>query len=226
MPVDPDISALAKRMLSVVRRDGADLLLANLLLQSRGLMNEAQTKVRDDLERRAKSLVDKYAWGAGGAAAVSPLPMLDLAAGGAITTKMVVDLARVYKHDIDSETAVNLLAQLGKNLIAILGVSAATPLVTSACASLLKTVPGAGTIAGGLLQGVVQALITRWIGVVFIEYFQNESVRGADSLAAMARKKWEHVTSVAELAKLVAAARGGWSTKDQDDDTRGKDDGK
>ncbi len=226
VPVDPDISALAKRMLSVVRRDGADLLLANLLLQSRGLMNEAQTKVRDDLERRAKSLVDKYAWGAGGAAAVSPLPMLDLAAGGAITTKMVVDLARVYKHDIDSETAVNLLAQLGKNLIAILGVSAATPLVTSACASLLKTVPGAGTIAGGLLQGVVQALITRWIGVVFIEYFQNESVRGADSLAAMARKKWEHVTSVAELAKLVAAARGGWSTKDQDDDTRGKDDGK
>ena len=125
---------------------------------------------------------------------------------------------RFYKHDIDSETAVNLLAQLGKNLLAILGVSAATPLVVSACASLMKTVPGAGTIAGGLLQGIVQALITRWIGAVFIEYFQDESVRGADSLAAMARKKWEHVTSVRELARLVAAARSGWSTNEEADD--------
>jgi small GTP-binding protein len=218
VPVDPDISALAKRMLNVVRRDGANLLLANLLLRSRGLMTEAQAKVREDLDQRARVLVDRYAWGAGGAAAVSPLPMLDLAAGGAITTKMVIDLSRVYKHDIDSETAVNLLAQLGKNLLAILGVSAATPLVVSACASLMKTVPGAGTIAGGLLQGIVQALITRWIGAVFIEYFQDESVRGADSLAAMARKKWEHVTSVRELARLVAAARSGWSTNEEADD--------
>lgn len=217
VPVDPDISMLAKRMLAVVRRDGSDLLLSNLLLKSRGLIEEAQQKVRDDLHRRAWRLVDRYSWGAGGAAAVSPLPLLDLAAGGAITTKMVFDLSNVYQHSIDSETAVNLLSQLGKNLLAILGVSAATPLIAGAVASLLKTVPGAGTIAGGLLQGVVQALITRWIGAVFIEYFENESVRGEDSLAIVARKKWDHLTSVQELAKLVAAARHGW----KEESTRG-----
>ena len=80
---------------------------------------------------------------------------------------MVVDLAHVYRQDIDIDAAVKLLGELGKNLLAILGVSAATPAVASVVASLLKSVPGAGTIAGGLLQGIVQALITRWIGAVF-----------------------------------------------------------
>ena len=81
-------------------------------------------------------------WGAGGAAAISPLPLLDLAAGSAVSVKMVVELAKVYRQDVDFEVAVNLLGQLGKNLLGILGVTAATPAVTAAVASLLKTVPG------------------------------------------------------------------------------------
>ena len=40
-------------------------------------------------------------WGAGGAAALSPFPLLDLAAGCAISTKMVVELAKVYRQDVD-----------------------------------------------------------------------------------------------------------------------------
>ena len=87
---------------------------------------------------------------------------------------MVVDLASVYRQDVDFKMAATLLGQLGKNLIAILGVSAATPAVVSGVATLLKTVPGAGTIAGGVLQGVVQAIVTRWIGAIFVEYFRTK----------------------------------------------------
>ena len=50
-------------------------------------------------------------------------------------------------------------------------------------ASLLKTVPGVGTIAGGFLQGLVQALVTRWIGGVFIEYFSDEMRQPEGGLA-------------------------------------------
>ena len=156
--VPPDISALADRMMDVVRHDGRDLLLANLLLQSRGLVESARGSVQAALDKRAWELVDRYMWGAGGVAALSPLPLLDLAAGSAVSVKMVVELAKVYRQDVDFEVAVNLLGQLGKNLLGILGVTAATPAVTAAVASLLKTVPGAGTIAGGVLQGLVQAL--------------------------------------------------------------------
>ena len=202
-----DIAPLADRMMEIVRRDGSDLLLANLLLQSRGLVEEARQRVQQSLDARAWQIVDRYMWGAGGAAAISPLPILDLAAGGAVTTKMVLELARVYRQEIVADTVVTLLGQLGKNLIAILGVSAATPAVASAIASLLKTIPGAGTIAGGLLQGIVQAFVTRWIGAVFIAYFKNEMQQPEGGLASLARREWKKVTSVGELRKLVQAAR-------------------
>ncbi len=202
-----DIRKLAERMLQVVQRDGRDLLLANLLLQSRGLYEDARQQVAAALDKRAWEIVDRYMWGAGGAAALSPLPLVDLAAGGAISIKMVIQLARVYRQDIDLDAAVNLVGQLGKNLIGILGVSAATPAVTSAVASLLKTVPGAGTIAGGVLQGLVQAVITRWIGAVFIVYFKNEMQQPEGGLASLARREWQRVTRADELRKLLKAAK-------------------
>lgn len=205
--VPPDIEALGSRMLEVLRADGRDLLLANLLLQSRGMVEEARQRVKASLDRKAWALVDVYTWGAGGAAAVSPLPIVDLVAGIAISTKMVVDLSRVYGQEIDIKAAVNLLGQLGKHLVSILGVHLATPAIVSAVGSLLKTIPGIGTIAGGLLQGVVQALVTRWIGAIFIEYFRNEMQMPEGGLASLARREWQKLTTADELRKLVAQAR-------------------
>lgn len=205
--VPPDIQPLAERMLEIVRKDGRDLLAANLLLQSRGLVDDAKDRVRLALDKRASQIIDKYTWGAAGAAALSPLPVVDLAAGCAISTKMVMDLARVYHQDIDVEVAVNLLGQQGKNLLGVIGTSAATPVVASSVASFIKGVPGIGTIAGGMMQGVVQAVITRWIGNIFIRYFKSEMKEPPGGLAALAREEWEKVTSVNELRKLVKSAR-------------------
>lgn len=203
----PDIEPLARRMLQIIQRDGRDLLLANLLLQSRGLVDEARRKVQDRLDERAREIVERYTWGAAGAAALSPLPVVDLIAGCAISSKMVVELARVYHQEMDLDTALTLLKQLGKNLVAILGVSAATPAVTSAVASLLKAVPGAGTLAGGVLQGLVQALITRWIGAVFMEYFKNEMREPPGGFASLARRQWEQLTTVDQLRQLLQTSR-------------------
>ncbi len=138
---------------------------------------------------------------------MSPFPVVDLAAGCAVSTKMVVDLARVYRQDVDLDVAVNLLGQQGKNLLAVLGTSAATPVVAMVVASMLKTVPGIGTVAGGLLQGTVQALVTRWIGAVFMAYFKDEMREPPGGMTALARREWERVTSVVELRKLVQTAR-------------------
>jgi len=205
--VPADIGPLARRMLEVVRSGGRDLLLANLLLRSRGLVEEAHRLVEDAIDAKAREIVDRYTWACGAAAALSPLPLLDLFASSALTVKMVIDLARIYRQELDFEFAVNLLAQLGKNLIAILGVNAAAPAVTAALASLLKTVPVAGTIAGGALQGIVQALVTRWIGLVFIGYFKAEMKMPPEGLANLARREWQRLTSPTELIKFLQEAR-------------------
>jgi uncharacterized protein (DUF697 family) len=183
------------------------MLMANVLLQSRGLVEEAKRSVEEALERQARDTVDRYTWAAGATAALSPLPLLDLFASSAMTVKMVLDLARVYRQELDFDVAVNLLGQLGKNLIAILGVNAATPAVTAAIASALKTVPIAGTIAGGALQGIVQALVTRWIGLVFLSYFRSEMKMPPEALADLARREWQRLTSPGELMKFLQDAR-------------------
>ena len=205
--VDPNIDPLANRMMQIVNRDGKDLLMANLLLQSRGLVEKARSRVQESIDRKAWDVVDKYMWGAGGIAALSPFPVVDLVAGSAISTKMIIDLAEVYQQKVDLETASKWLGEMGKNLIGVLGAQGATVAVSAVVASLIKTIPFAGTIAGGVLQGAVQALITKWIGSVFIEYFRNEMQTPEGGLAGLARRKWEIVTSVDELRKLVQTAR-------------------
>lgn len=212
--VPPDISPLADRLMTIVGREGGDLLLANLLMQSRGLVDEAKGRVLATLDQEADRLIDRYMWAAGGAAAANPIPLLDLAVGSGVLVKMTLDLAAVYKQKVDADTVTEMLAQLGKNLVAMLGASAAAPALGSAIGSLLKTVPGIGWIAGGLLQGVVQALVAAWIGRVFKAYFRAEMQPPPGGLAELARTEWANVTSAAELRKLVTRGRDKIATRE------------
>lgn len=205
--VQPDVTPLAHRMLQIVERDGRELLLANLLLQSRGLVDEAKQRVLATLDERADGVIGKYMWAAGGAAAINPFPLLDLAGGSAITVKMVLELATVYGQKIDADTIVTLLGQLGKNLVAMVGATAAAPAIGAAIGSILKTAPGIGTITGGVVQGLVQALVTRWIGRVFMEYFRHEMQPPPGGLAELARRQWAEVTRPEQLKKLIQLGR-------------------
>ena len=198
---EPDVSALAERMMEIIHREGSRLLLANLLIRARGLVAETKNRVAAQLDREARDVVGRYMWQAGGAAALSPFPLLDLAAGLGISYKMVLDIAAIYRQKIDLESAREMVAQAGKNLVASAGAALATPSVAALGASALKAIPGAGTIAGGLLQGLVQALVTRWIGLVFSDYFRQEM--SSEALPALAKAKWSEVTRPAELARLV-----------------------
>jgi len=207
LEIPPSVQALAERLMQVVKHDGRELLLANLLLQSRGLVDEAKARVRAVLDDRAKEIIRKHMWAAGGAAGINPIPLLDIAGGSAITVKMVLELARVYKQPIDADTVVKLLEQLGKNLVAMIGATAAAPAVASGIGALLKTVPGIGTLAGGLVQGTVQALVTRWIGNVFQKYFQEEMKAPPGGFAELAREQWQQLTQPESLRKLIQIGR-------------------
>lgn len=213
--IPPDIEPLASRMVEIVRKDGKDLLMANVLLQSRGLVEKARDRVQKNIDEKAWDIVDKYMWGAGGVAALSPFPVVDLIAGSAISTKMILDLADVYNQKVDLDMAKTWLAEMGKNLIACVGVQGAAIALAAVTSSLIKTVPFAGTFAGGVLQGAVQALITKWIGSVFIDYFRSEMKTPEGGLAGLARRHWDKVMAVDELRKLVQTARSKLSDGDE-----------
>jgi hypothetical protein len=205
--IEPDIDPLAERMMAVLQNEGKQLLLANLLIQSRSLLEKAKANAQAAIDRKAENAIDRYMWTSAGVAAVNPFPVVDVLAGMGISTKMILDLAEIYQQKVDLETASKWLGQMGKILIGVIGSQGVALVTTSVVASLIKAIPGVGTIAGNLTQGVIQALLTKWIGNVFMEYFRNEMQTPEGGLAAIARRQWDQLTTLDELRKLVQTAR-------------------
>jgi uncharacterized protein len=203
--VDPNIEPLLNR-LSVALKDRQGLLLNNLVEQARVLIAEVRQRTRAHLDNKAWEVVESYMWQAGAAAALSPLPILDIITGIGFTSKMVFDLAAVYRQPIDLNAARALLGELGSNSVGILGANLASIPVGALAASLIKVVPGVGTLAGGAMQGFIQALMVRWIGSTFIEYFRKE-MKTVGGLAEVARQKWREVTQPSSITELAQRAR-------------------
>jgi len=202
--IAPDVSALVERMTGIIKGHRRDLLLCNLLLQSRMLKKDTEERLRKMLVSRARRVVDSYTWKSALAAAASPTPILDVAAGLGFSLKMILDIASVFEIKIEISDARQLLNQLMKNLYASLGASALAPAVAQIVASAIKGIPVAGTLSGGALQGVVQAVVTRWIGTVMVEYFQERKSRETGSdLQSLAMEKWKEATSASQLASLA-----------------------
>jgi uncharacterized protein len=193
--VEPDIAPLAGRMMEIVKRDGRDLLMANLLLRARGVVHEARESVRELLDKRAREIVWGYVWKAGLAAAVNPLPVADLGVAFGLLAKMGLELGRVYRQDVDPAAIEKMLGEL-KRVAATMGTA-------SLAASAIKSFPGMGTLAGGAMQGLTQALMARWVGKIFIEYFRHDRKPPEGSLEALARAQWEGVTKPVELDLLI-----------------------
>jgi small GTP-binding protein len=91
----PDIADLARRLTAIVKRDGQDLLLVNLLLQSQAIAADARGQLTSLLDERAAQIIRRYMWRSGAVAAAIPLASVDIAAGLSISTKMVLELARL-----------------------------------------------------------------------------------------------------------------------------------
>jgi len=202
--ISPDISVLSERMYQLIQGERRQLVLCNLLLQSRMLKREVAERLRKKVLLKAKAVVESYTWKAALAAALSPTPVLDLAVGLGFSLKMIIEIAAVFEKRIELNHAKELLDKLLKNLYASLGASALAPAVSQVVASGLKGMPAVGTLSGGALQGIVQALVTRWTGSVMVEYFQQETDAEAQmDLQAVAMEKWKQMTSPSQLASLA-----------------------
>jgi hypothetical protein len=53
----------------------------------------------------------------------------------------------------------------------------------------------------------VQALVTRWVGNVFVEYLRNEMQPPPGGLTEVARRQWHELTRPEALRKLIHLGR-------------------
>ncbi|HNL39149.1 MAG TPA: DUF697 domain-containing protein [Saprospiraceae bacterium] len=152
------------------------LTLIDLVEQERHL-SKAHTMNKAEKQQKATEIIRNHVGFSLGAALV-PFPGADLLAVSAVQLNMMRQLAKLYD--------VSFLDSLGKNIIsAVVGGS-----VARLGASLVKAIPGVGTIIGELSMPVLSGASTYALGRVLANHFQQGGTL-ADLDLKSARREFE-----------------------------------
>jgi len=98
-----------------------------------------------------------YSLGAG----LVPVPLLDIAAVSVVQLDMLKQLAKVYGQDFKESAGKGWISAITGSTMARMG------------ASLVKTIPGIGSILGGVTMSALSGASTYAIGQVFIWHFST-----------------------------------------------------
>jgi len=125
----------------------------------------------------ANKIIRKHViWSLGGG--LIPIPMLDFTAVTAIQIDMLSQLATLYGADYTASTGKTFVAALTGSTFAKIG------------ASLVKIVPGIGTVIGGLSMSIMSGASTYAVGKVAVTHFETGG-NLLDINMAMAKKAYE-----------------------------------
>jgi len=119
-------------------------------------------------DEAASQIVDRFSlWS--GAAGLIPVPIVDIAAVGGLQLQMLRRISEVYGIPFSSNRGKSIIASLAGALI-----PASTATTTAmGVGSLMKGLPGVGTVIGALTMPVFSAGATYVIGKVFIQHFAS-----------------------------------------------------
>lgn len=141
--------------------------------------------------QKAQPLLEKYQWLNASAAFASPLPSTDMIAAAAITGKMVVDLGAIYHHRFSLKEAQNIATILAAALVKLGVVELSTQLMGAVLKGHITTY-----VAGGVIQGLSSAYLTRIAGLSLVEHFEIMSCQPSDSSASIFSA--QHLNQVVE----------------------------
>ena len=119
-------------------------------------------------DEQASQLVDRFSLWAG-AAGLVPIPIVDIAVVGGVQLQMLRKLSEIYGVPFSDNMGKSVLASVAG---AVIPASTATA-AAMGVGSLVKGLPGIGTLVGALTMPVVSAGATYVIGKVFIQHFAS-----------------------------------------------------
>jgi uncharacterized protein len=166
-----EIASLTQQLSSVLAKESDRLLWATTYRQLAGVKAEAKTALNAARRDRAMPIIEQNQWIVAAAAFANPLPALDLLATAAVNTQMIVDLGGVYQQKFTLEQAQTAAGAMG-NVMLKLGL---VELCTQTVANLLKT-NAITFVAGGLVQGLSAAYLTRIAGLTLVEYLEAQDL--------------------------------------------------
>jgi uncharacterized protein len=176
----PQVKTLTERLQYILINDAQKLIIASSLGSAEALKVQARHKLNEKRRTIAMPIVDRAQWVVAGTAFATPFPALDLLATAAINGQMVVELSNLYQQKFSLEQA----KQIAKNMAEIMIKLGIVEVSTQAIASVLKT-NALTYMAGGALQGVSGAYLTRIAGLSLMTYWEEESNLAATPTAAV-----------------------------------------
>jgi len=116
------------------------------------------------LDNAGKLIASASRWSL--AAALIPVPYLDMAALAGVQTKLVMDLAELYGEKASKEVVSGAISVLLGTLVPVGAAHAAV-------GATAKFFPGVGTIIGSVSMAAFGAAATYAVGKVFVRHFEN-----------------------------------------------------
>jgi uncharacterized protein (DUF697 family) len=160
------------------------LVMATNLRRSQLLGEQIQTAINQVRRQIALPQVDQLQWIAGATAFANPVASLDLLATLAINAQLIINLGKIYGFHLSLQQA-RVAASSLANLTVKLGL---VELSTQALSTVLKS-HFATYVAGGMVQGLGAAYLTRMAGLSLITYFEQAALAGTPTSAL----SWEAI---------------------------------
>jgi len=135
---------------------------------SAGASASANHLTDEQRDEQASKVVERFSWWSG-AAGLVPIPLVDMAAVGGVQLQMLRRLSEIYGVSFSENMGKSVIASLAG---AVIPASTATTAAMSA-GSVLKGLPGIGTVVGTVTMPVISAGATYIIGKVFIQHFAS-----------------------------------------------------
>lgn len=168
---EPDIAILQARLQEILTDEGSQLILATVLRQAKVLNGSVQHELNQFRRTRALPVIEQYQWIAAAAAFANPVPSLDLIATASVTTQLVIDLGKIYQQSFSIDQAKTVMVNLAEQMVKLGLVEVATQAISPLLKSHALTY-----VAGGTLQGLSAAYLTRIVGLSLVEYFEEQSL--------------------------------------------------
>ncbi|MDZ8065912.1 MAG: DUF697 domain-containing protein [Nostoc sp. DedQUE08] len=166
-----DIQQLTHQLGEVLAQQGQRLVWVTTMRKAGLLKAEAKNWLNGTRRDRATPIIEQYQWIAAAAAFANPVPAFDILATAAINAQMVMDLGNIYQQKFSLEQAQTVAGTMG-SLMLKLGL---VELSTKAISTVLKS-NAVTFVAGGVVQGVSAAYLTRVAGLSLVEYFQQQEI--------------------------------------------------
>ena len=200
----PDTKQLTQQLTQILLQSGQQLVWATTNRLAVALKAEAKSVLNGVRRDRALPVIEQYQWIAATAAFANPVPVLDLLATAAINAQLVMELGGIYQQKFSLQQAQAVAGTMGSLMLKLGLVELSTKTVSTVLKSNAITF-----VAGGVVQGVSAAYLTRLAGLSLIEYFQQQEAAtnidklNLDKLGQTLQKVFQQNQQIAFLQGFV-----------------------